>query len=118
MFHTDFKNPPLLFFLAGEQSRDKATYSPLSFIPLKPWPRLPSLVRNIFRVSFPTMDNGSIQVLNDSYISQVALVSLLRRLFPNGGYKARYKNNRWVIQAPRHLTDEEIESIWQTSTAA
>jgi len=45
-------------------------------------------------------------------------MDMMDELFPSGDYKARHKDNRWMIQAPRKLTDDEIESIYQQSSSA
>ncbi|KAF2503367.1 hypothetical protein BU16DRAFT_555370 [Lophium mytilinum] len=75
----------------------------------------------------------SVQVLNDAYIDSKRLWEMMDELFPRGDYKARHKDNRWMIQAPRKLTDasalseqligrltllkDEIESIYQESSS-
>lgn len=59
-----------------------------------------------------------VQVLNDAYIDTGRLTSMLLKLFPAGDFKARHKDNRWMIQAPRKLRDEEIESIYLESSSA
>ncbi|KAF2805157.1 uncharacterized protein BDZ99DRAFT_524871 [Mytilinidion resinicola] len=58
-----------------------------------------------------------VQVLNDAYIDTKRLIEMMDGLFPSGDYKARHKDNRWMIQAPRPLTDDEIESIYQDSSS-
>ncbi|OCK78538.1 hypothetical protein K432DRAFT_383793 [Lepidopterella palustris CBS 459.81] len=59
-----------------------------------------------------------VQVLPDAYIDSSKLAVRLKELFPAGDFKARHKNSCWMIQAPRQLSELEIESIYQQSSSA
>ncbi|KAI9928444.1 hypothetical protein MW887_002489 [Aspergillus wentii] len=52
------------------------------------------------------------------YLAQGLLMELLRELFPNQNFKVQIRNGQYIIEAPRLLTTDEIESCTQRNRIA
>ncbi|KAF2465826.1 uncharacterized protein BDR25DRAFT_306562 [Lindgomyces ingoldianus] len=45
------------------------------------------------------------------YVDKVKLHALLARLFPEQSWRAEIRRGKWVIETPRTLSKEELDSV-------
>ncbi|KAL3421150.1 hypothetical protein PVAG01_07595 [Phlyctema vagabunda] len=54
-----------------------------------------------------------VQIIPSLYIDEQLLRDLMLRNFGRNSYRIMFKAGQWTIQAPRLLTDAELESVEQ-----